>query len=97
MKWLFRQDRVNWNHIEKIEGIHLLTPLGKYCWKLRVNHDCILKDMSDALHVSVSYLSSVEHGKQSVPGSWERMISDAYDLNDEQRRELKDALNLLEK
>ena len=75
----------------------MLTPFGKYCRKLRVDHDHILKDMSDALNVSVSYLSSVEHGKRPVPSSWERMISDAYDLSEEQRSELRDVLHTSEK
>ena len=77
---------------QKRGGIILLTPFGKFCRKLRIDRNEILKDMASDLNVTVSYLSAVENGKRSVPSSWEQMISDAYDLGDEQRWELKEAI-----
>lgn len=70
----------------------MLTPFGKFCRKLRIDRNEILKDMASDLNVTVSYLSAVENGKRSVPASWEQMISDAYDLGDEQRWELKESI-----
>ncbi|MFX4305455.1 helix-turn-helix transcriptional regulator [Exiguobacterium sp. A1_3_1] len=70
----------------------MLTPFGKFCRKLRIDRNEILKDMASNLNVTVSYLSAVENGKRSIPGSWEHMISDTYNLNQEQRWELQDSI-----
>lgn len=45
-----------------------MTPFGKRLRKYRFDHDMIMKDMSDTLGISVSNLSSIEHGKVPLDG-----------------------------
>ena len=45
----------------------MLTEFGQYLRKLRIDHGDFLKDMSDVLGVTPSYLSAVETGKRNVP------------------------------
>lgn len=70
----------------------MITKFGKFVRHLRLDHDIILKDMADTLEVSPAMLSGVENGKKSIPLDWERKLIKAYSLNDEQQKELHDAL-----
>ena len=60
----------------------MLTPLGKYLRKLRIDKGEILKNMSDKLKVTVSFLSAVENGKKKMPSEWNQKICDLYKLDD---------------
>ena len=42
----------------------MLTSLGKFLRKIRIDNDEYLKDMADKLGVTVSFLSAVENGKK---------------------------------
>ena len=42
----------------------MLTALGKFLRKLRIDNGEILKDMADKLGVTASFLSAVENGKK---------------------------------
>ena len=44
----------------------MLTSIGKFLRKLRIDHGEILKDMADKLDVSVAFLSAVENGKKKI-------------------------------
>ncbi|WP_227865690.1 helix-turn-helix domain-containing protein [Clostridioides sp. ZZV14-6045] len=66
-----------------------LTEFGKFSRKLRIEKDEILRDMSEKLNVTVSYLSAVETGKRSVPKSWENIMIEKYNLKDEDQIKLK--------
>lgn len=70
----------------------MITQFGKFCRKLRIEREEILKDMSDKLGVTSAYLSSVENAKRNVPKDWEEKLSKIYDLSEEQRKELKIAI-----
>ncbi|WP_142416803.1 helix-turn-helix domain-containing protein [Bartonella massiliensis] len=59
----------------------MLTSFGKILRKLRLDHSERLLDMAEKLDVSVSFLSSVEIGKRSVPVGMEEKIIDLYDLD----------------
>ena len=56
----------------------MLTMLGKFLRKLRIDRNELLKDMAGKLDVTVSFLSSVENGKKKMPSakpsqsSWNR-------------------------
>ena len=45
----------------------MLTSIGKFFRKLRIDEGEILKDMAEKLGVSVSFLSAVENGKKRMP------------------------------
>lgn len=70
----------------------MLTKFGKYCRKLRIERNEILKDMSEKLGVTVSYLSAVENGNRSIPADWQDKLSKIYALNDLEVHELKIAI-----
>ncbi|WP_273756947.1 helix-turn-helix domain-containing protein [Bartonella sp. MM73XJBT] len=59
----------------------MLTSFGKMLRKLRIDHSERLLDMAEKLDVSVSFLSSVEIGKKSVPVGMEEKIIKLYALN----------------
>ena len=70
----------------------MITQFGKFCRKLRIEREEILKDMSDKLGVTSAYLSSVENAKRNVPKDWEDKLSEIYNLSEEQKKELKTAI-----
>ena len=45
----------------------MLTALGRFLRKIRIDRNELLKDMADKLEVSASFLSAVENGKKSMP------------------------------
>lgn len=44
-----------------------MTPFGQRLRQMRAERGILLKDMADALGVSPSYLSALEHGRRGVP------------------------------
>ena len=70
----------------------MLTPLGKYLRKLRIDKGEILKDMSDKLEVTVSFLSAVENGKKKMPSEWNQKICDLYELDKNQKKDFSEAI-----
>ena len=68
-------------------GYHMLTSLGRFLRKLRIDRGEILKDMADKLEVSVSFLSAVENGKKRMPTAWNGKICSLYELNEGQKEE----------
>lgn len=63
----------------------MLTSIGRFLRKLRIDRGEILKNMADKLDVSVSFLSAVENGKKKMPTAWNKKICDLYHLDEEQR------------
>ena len=51
-------------------GSAMLTSIGRFLRKLRIENGEILKDMAEALGVSSAFLSAVENGKKKMPESW---------------------------
>lgn len=72
----------------------MLTELGKMLRKIRLNNNELLKDMSDKLNVTASYLSAVEHGKRELPSEWITDIISLYELNHEDAYALQDAADM---
>lgn len=70
----------------------MLTSLGKFLRKLRIDNGEILKNMSDKLDVSPSFLSAVENGKKKMPSSWNSKICLFYHLTPEQVNEFTKAI-----
>ncbi|MCR5544871.1 MAG: helix-turn-helix domain-containing protein [Lachnospiraceae bacterium] len=63
----------------------MLTSLGKFLRKLRIDRGEILKNMADKLEVSSSFLSAVENGKKRMPSAWNNEIVKLYQLNQEEQ------------
>lgn len=70
----------------------MLTSIGKFLRKLRIDHGEILKDMAEKLEVTVSFLSAVENGKRKMPSAWNKKICDIYQLDAAQRDDFSVAI-----
>lgn len=70
----------------------MLTSLGRFLRKLRIDRGEILKNMAEKLNVSASFLSAVENGKKRMPSSWNGKICDLYELDEEQKRKFTKAI-----
>jgi transcriptional regulator with XRE-family HTH domain len=66
----------------------MVTDFGKFCRKLRIDNDELLKDMASKLKVTPSYLSAVEKGKRTIPSDWEQKIAGLYQLDSNHLKEL---------
>ena len=75
----------------------MLTALGKFLRKVRIDHDEILKDMADNLGVTASFLSAVENGKKRMPAEWNSKICELYSFDNEQQVEFTSAIADTEK
>ena len=74
-----------------------LTKLGRFLRKMRIDRGELLRDMSGKLGVAVSFLSSVENGKKSMPTEWAAKLVQIYQLSDLQKRGLDEAIAESEK
>ena len=62
----------------------MLTEIGKFLRKLRIDNNEILLNMAKKLDVTVSFLSAVENGKKKIPYGWYERICSLYGLTDAQ-------------
>lgn len=70
------------------EADKLITQFGKFCRKLRIDHDEQLKDMASKLGITSSYLSAIENGKRRVTPEIMKEVAHVYELTEEQLNEL---------
>jgi len=67
----------------------MLTPLGRFLRKIRIDHGEILANMAEKLGVTASYVSAVENGKRTMPREWRDKISAMYSLGENQKAEFE--------
>jgi len=65
-----------------------LTEFGKGLRKLRIERGDKMKDMADAIGVSVSFLSAIETGAKSVPMEKVETLITYYDIKGQQASQL---------
>ena len=70
----------------------MLTSIGKFLRKERIDHEEILKDMAEKLGVSSAFLSAVENGKKKMPEIWFEKLKSIYSFTAEQAEELQKAI-----
>ena len=70
----------------------MITYVGKFLRKLRIDKGEILRDMARNLGVSSAFLSAVENGKKKMPEAWLTKLAEIYSLSSSQISELKDAV-----
>lgn len=70
----------------------MLTSIGMFLRKLRIDEGEILKDMAAKLNVTVSFLSAVENGKKHMPSAWNKRICELYHLSEIQKNEFTTAI-----
>ena len=71
----------------------MLTAFGKFCRKLRIENEEILKDMAEKLGVTPAYLSAVEVGKRNIPAEWFNAITSIYALSAKEQQGLQEAID----
>ena len=72
----------------------MLTELGKFLRKLRIEKNEIIMNMAKKLDIAPSYLSSIECGKRNVPKDFIAKVVAVYELGMEQQRELEHARDM---
>lgn len=70
-----------------------VTEFGKFLRKLRIENNEYIKDMAKKLKVSITYVSSVERGKRNIPGKWEQVLIDLYNLNNDEIGVMRKAIS----
>lgn len=70
----------------------MLTSVGIFLRKLRIDNGEILKTMAETLGVSSAFLSAVENGKKKFPEAWLKKMEYSYNLTAMQMEELKNAI-----
>lgn len=75
----------------------MLTGIGKFLRKLRIDNNEILLNMAVKLNVTVSFLSAVENGKKRIPSGWYERICTLYALTDSQAEAFAQAIAETEK
>lgn len=70
------------------------TDFGKFCNKLRIDNNELMRDMAKRLCISPSFLSKVECGNSKPPMKWREKIADLYTLTGEQQEELNRVIDL---
>ena len=68
----------------------MVTALGKFCRKLRIDKGELLFDMAEKLDVSTAFLSKVENGRRKPPEEWEDKIIELYNLEGNRKSEFED-------
>lgn len=72
-----------------------MTKLAKILKNIRLEHGQVLKNMSDTLNVTSSYLSAVENGKRPMPEEWLERLKKAYNLSSEMLDKITEAADEL--
>ena len=70
----------------------MLTSIGRFLRKLRIDNAEILKNMADKLGVSSAFLSAVENGKKKMPENWTEKLSVLYNFSEDQSDSLQKAI-----
>lgn len=68
------------------------TKYGEFMRILRVRNREVMGDTAKLLGCKVPLVSSVESGKKNVPDSWVSLIVKHYNLSEDEKRELYDAI-----
>lgn len=69
-----------------------VSKFGEYMRILRIKRDLLMKDTADSLGIRTPFLSEVENGKKKIPSDWYEKLCKIYDLTDEDKTELKKAI-----
>lgn len=70
----------------------MVTEFGKFLRILRITKSLSAKDMAEKFKVTVSYLSAVETGKRSIPPTWERTLCYDFNLSNDEKKKLYEAI-----
>lgn len=57
------------------------SEVGKWGVNFRLGRELLLQEMAEAIQVSPSYLSSIEHGRKQPPEDWHDRVTRALNLS----------------
>lgn len=77
------------NGIKSKEEEKKSTNLAKFLRILRIQNDELLGDMSDALGIMPSYLSSIEANRRPLTPALKQKLIEVYNLDETQKSELE--------
>lgn len=70
---------------------------GFYLRQLRKEHNVSLQTLAQKLDVSVPFLSLIENNKKTVPINYGDKLTEIFNLNPEQSKELKNSIDYTNK
>ncbi len=70
-----------------------MTTISRLLRMIRLQHGELMHDMAQKLNVTSAFLSAVENGRKPVPSSWLSILSEQYNLSEQQIDELRCAFN----
>lgn len=68
------------------------TKFGEFMRILRVKFHEVMGDTAKLLDVKVPFVSAVENGKRNVPEEWIPLLVEHYHLDENEQKELRDAI-----
>ncbi len=69
----------------------MLTELGKYLRRYRIDNGLLLKDMANALNITPAYLSAIENGKRSPTIEFVNNIGQVCHFDENANKDLMDS------
>lgn len=70
----------------------MYTKFGEFVRILRIKNHEVMGDMAALLGTTTPFLSAVENGRKNVPKGWHTIISEHYNLSEEESKELEIAI-----
>ena len=70
------------------------TKYGEFIRILRVKHHEVMGDTAKLFNVKLPFVSAVENGKRNVPDEWIPILISHYQLNEQEKADLLNAIEL---
>ena len=71
----------------------IVTEVGRFLRKLRVDADEVLYDMSQRMGCTSAFISALELGKRPVPSEFQQKLIRIYNLTNEQKSDFQKAID----
>ena len=69
------------------------TKYGEFMRIQRIKHHEVMSDTANLFGVTIPFVSAVENGKKNVPEDWFVIISNHYNLQEEEKDALRAAID----
>lgn len=70
-----------------------MTIYSKLIKEIRIKHGETMGDMANWLDVKLPFVSAVENGKKKIPDDWCQKICQHYNLDNNEKKKLEQAIN----
>ena len=70
------------------------SEFGLFAFTIRQETKESLRDMAKNLQITPAFLSAMEVGRKTIPADYVNKISDIYNLDENQKEKLQDAISL---